>query len=106
MNQKDRIIYYTPAAWNLFDDTASQYNASSHYALDEALGYPYYDEYCKRRHEDDFPLDDDMRELLIKLAGPHGKTILKMYRIKKGLDKCETQHGITTSQSKDYNNGT
>lgn len=35
------------------------------------------------------PLPDEWREFFLKLCSPHGKTILKMYRIKRGLNKCQ-----------------
>ena len=33
------------------------------------------------------PMPDDLKKLLIALAGPHGDTVLKVYRIQHGLEK-------------------
>lgn len=53
--------------------------------LDKALGITEYHDFYRSRQEDDTPLPEELKKLLLMLAGPHGKTILKVYRIRKGL---------------------
>lgn len=55
--------------------------------FDKLLGITEYEKYRSTTASLDEPLPEPLKELLIKLAGPHGKTILKAYRIKKGLEK-------------------
>ena len=40
-----------------------------------------------RPHDEDRSMSDELRCLFKGLSGPHGKTILKIYRIKHGLEK-------------------
>lgn len=68
--------YWIPAARNLGLNYWSE--------LDNALGV---DEYRVGRPFSHEPLPQDLKKLLVMLAGPHGKTILKAYRIQKGLEK-------------------
>jgi hypothetical protein len=34
----------------------------------------------------DYPMSEELKNLLIKLASPHGPVLAKMYRIQKGLE--------------------
>jgi hypothetical protein len=47
--------------------------------LDDLLGLDYWS--CHRT-----PMPEEIKQLYIKLAGPHGKTVLKAWRILKGLE--------------------
>lgn len=82
MNLNDCSEYWYPACKNLFGSstiaTAKQ--------LDRALGSAIFSEYLPRPLVEDFPLNDEMKMLLTKLAGPHGKTLLRAYRARKGLE--------------------
>lgn len=84
MTVSDLYNYYVPASRSLFG-----YNpvmSVSLALLDQALGIAAYATYMRTEYVNDSPLDEEIRQLLIKLAGPHGKTILKAYRIRKGLE--------------------
>lgn len=41
--------------------------------------------FTSRPHTADSPMDNDLKQLLMLLAGPHGKTMLKAYQARKGL---------------------
>lgn len=53
------------------------------------IGYKVWHEYLKRTTLEDFPLSDELKILFKAMAGPHWKTVLKIYRIKKGLEHGE-----------------
>lgn len=59
--------------------------------LDTLLGVEECFNWCRRTEDKDTHLSKGMKELLIKLAGPHGRTILKAYRIKKCLSPMESR---------------
>jgi hypothetical protein len=42
--------------------------------------------FLRRPGQEDWPMSEELKNLLVKLAGPHGKAILKMYRIQRGLE--------------------
>lgn len=54
--------------------------------LDQETGVDYYHQYTTLRTMQHVPLPEDYANLLRQLAGPHAHTILKAYRIKKGLE--------------------
>lgn len=54
--------------------------------LDQETGVDYYHQYSMSRSIEHVPLPEDYANLLRQLAGPHAHTILKAYRIKKGLE--------------------
>lgn len=89
MIRSDINQYYAPACKNLFgdfdvDDLATR--QSLYKKLDAAIGVIEYYSWCFTPEFHDMPLSNDLKWLLTNLAGPHGKTILKMYRIKIGLE--------------------
>ena len=90
MTHDDLIKYFRPAAAACFPkiDRNEIGQNGAHYllALDKALGRNMYKLYYTRKFSNDGPIRPQTRELLRKLAGPHGKTILKMYRIQKGWE--------------------
>lgn len=55
--------------------------------LDGALGIDEYAKFMANTAINDRHMSSELRILLIKLAGPHGKTILRAFRIRKGLEK-------------------
>ncbi len=93
MNAKDYANYWVPACKNLFDERMYRlgdgqeeiYSWASQ--LETALGIGNLTAYWQRTAREDYPMSTELRELLTKLAGPHGKTVLKTYRIQKGLEK-------------------
>lgn len=87
MNREDRRAYWYPAVENLFPNALD-----GDRALEKALGIKTYSEYCMREEIHDYPLSEEWVTLLTQLAGPHGHTILKAYRIKKGLARAEQTH--------------
>lgn len=54
--------------------------------LDQETGVDYYHQYSTLQPMRHVPLPEDYANLLRQLAGPHAHTILKAYRIKKGLE--------------------
>ena len=46
-----------------------------------------YVEFINRPAQEDYPMNQELKELLLKLSGPHGHALLKVYRIRKGLEK-------------------
>lgn len=91
MNTKDYHKVYVPAVRNIFgQDVTEKLDQRSLIELfkqfDRLIGEPgTFAGYCKRPPKYDFPIKPELRELLIKLAGPNGKFILKVYRAQKGL---------------------
>lgn len=98
MNSKDLDRYFGPAVKNLFEDhNAKLHDWNTDYGrgsagwpafvrLDILLGSTEYRDYYKNPHDLDQPISEEFKILLQALAGPHGKTILKAYRIKRGLE--------------------
>lgn len=81
MNRKDVEKYWIPACARLLSE--EMYDK---HKLDELLGINEYGRYMNRAHAEDYPMSESLQQLLRSLAGPHGKTLLKVYRIKKGLE--------------------
>lgn len=54
--------------------------------LDKQLGMSEYRLFYVRPSIEDTKMAEDLKKLLVMLAGPHGKAILKAYRIQKGLE--------------------
>lgn len=78
MTSQELIDYWIPACMGL-GVAASR--------LDGALGIDEYVKYTSSTAINDRHMSSELRILLIKLAGPHGKTILRAFRIRKGLEK-------------------
>lgn len=91
MNHHDLIDYWIPACESVYTDglTPLPMNVRDridfYHRLDKDLDIREYHFYRVNPPQDDKPISADLRELLIKLAGPHGKTILKAYQIRKGI---------------------
>jgi hypothetical protein len=85
MTAEEKLTYWDPAARSIFWKVRGTEAANQ--ALGKTLGLSDYKDWVHRDPEEDFPMSDDLKGLLTLLAGPHGLSILKAYRIKKGLKK-------------------
>lgn len=92
MNSDDEQKYWVPAAINIFGKPVRQHRRLSwpEHLLQEALGVKLWSEWQERLVIYDFPLSEEWRQLLTQLAGPHGKTILRAYQIKHGVEHHDT----------------
>lgn len=90
MTSSDVLCYWRPAAQALYGKFThdSLEIEEKLKRLDRDLGLKgpeSYSAYLGRAIHHDMPMSDDLRHLLKLITGEHGKTILKAYRIKKGL---------------------
>lgn len=100
MTYDELIKYWIPVARNFISDARRPADAHDvlgcgdrghwqFYMLDDLLGVHEYEfGYYRRRthvprHD---PMPEELKNLLIMLAGPHGHALLKTYRIRKGLE--------------------
>ncbi len=72
--------------WNLWQDVADKLCDGDGESLDDLLGITEFNGYCNRPATEDYPMSSELRSLLLGLLGPYSETILKAYRIKKGLE--------------------
>ena len=92
MNLDDFIKYWIPACTNLFgehDVGGVGFRIDFYTKLDRALDVELYTRFWCRASRRDKPLDENTRNLLVKLAGPHGRTILRAYQIQHGIENHE-----------------
>lgn len=85
----EELDFYLEAAMNVMDVPNSVLRPDGWnqlVELDKALGITEYREFFPRPASLDKPMNEELKKLLVLLAGPHGKTILKVYRIRKGLE--------------------
>lgn len=90
MTSEEFRIYWLPAYFNLkeigclqeADRDTGAFGANGT-AMDKLLGVTQWEAFGDVL-QDNMP--DDLKKLLSMLAGPHGKTILKAYRIRRGLE--------------------
>jgi hypothetical protein len=80
MNHEEVTIFLIPALKGLGKQVCVQ--EAEH--LDSALGVAHYRNYYLNLNKE--PAPEEYINLLRQLAGPHAHTILKAYRIKKGLE--------------------
>jgi hypothetical protein len=88
MNLDDFVNYWEPACENLFGerpDTSIEENIKYYRKLDSALGTETYKRFWNRSMQKDFPMEENLKNLLVKLAGPHGKALLRAYQIQHGV---------------------
>jgi len=84
MNMEDANDYFIPAARNIF---VGDHNAEQKcQLLEKQLGCKMWSDFIHRERWKDFPIADDMREVLLLLQGPYAKTILRAYQIKHGIE--------------------
>jgi hypothetical protein len=84
MTMVEYAVFWTPAANRV---CSSRCNEKGEENLALLLGMqPAFVAFLNRPGEKDWPMSEELKELLIKLAGPHGATVLKIYRIQKGLE--------------------
>lgn len=55
----------------------------SYRKLDQLLGIEEWSLYTSREFSEDTPMPEELKSLLIKLCGPHAKTILKAYKAQR-----------------------
>ena len=83
MTHEEIVKYLNPACENILGPLRSPYvSYDDADKLDLLLGLNYWS-----AHDPYQTLPEEIKQLYIKLAGPHGKTVLKAWRILKGLDK-------------------
>jgi hypothetical protein len=89
MNFSDLRELWIPAITRLYGSAGADTEDgwSNYILLDKALGITEYRQFYHRSALLDYPIAEDLKKLLVMLAGPHGKSILKAYRIQKGLEK-------------------
>lgn len=88
MNTHDKIWYYESAAFKLLGHpTEGRDLHEMCIELDKFLGIKEYQNYAGRSLDHDYPMSDDLKQLLVNITGPNGKAILRAYRIRKGLVK-------------------
>lgn len=87
MLPREILQYWQPAALNLYRADNPMMDLSTMYnKLDEVLGVNLYRTAYIAHPDPREALPEEMKHLLTALAGPHGKTILRAYRIQKGLE--------------------
>jgi hypothetical protein len=81
MTDEEVEEFYFPAFANLIgnDPTISLWD----YRLEDLIGIYHIE--C-----DNIPLPDNIKQLLRAFAGPHGKTMFRVYQIQKGLIHAES----------------
>lgn len=80
----DEIVkYLNPAIIRILN--AEYATITGAIALEKLLGITDYSDYYNGIVNRE-PMSEELKKLLVMLASPHGKTILKMYRIRKGLE--------------------
>jgi len=84
--EEDRI--WMPAAENLFGHLrgAGTKLYQVERALERALAITEWSQWQFRAFNLDKPMSPELKELLIMLAGPHGKAILRAYQIKHDIE--------------------
>ena len=87
MNQSDYKTYYLPAGKNILGhDCYREGDITPGNKFAKLINTREFEKYLGRSTIHDYPMGDEFKALLIKLAGSHGKVILKAYRIRKGLE--------------------
>ena len=92
MNSQDVCKYFMPAFHNLYEGFGEDdiFETSKYFHYKEALNKfdkefldGEYEKYALRVSSADYPISIERRELLQKLAGPHGKTIMKIIQARR-----------------------
>ncbi len=90
MTSEELHLYWDPACkrLGLYPEEGRLVNLTAIFGtfekLDSLLGTKHF--YSWRR-DTNSPLDSETIQLLQQLAGPHGKTVLRVYRIRAGLEQ-------------------
>lgn len=83
----DYFEYYDPAIKRILGTSLIEVPISQRHLLaermDDILGVSIARAYANRPTSQDQSMPDDWREFLTKLAGPHGKTILKVFQLRR-----------------------
>lgn len=86
MNTDDFYDYFNPACVNLDIAKAD---------LDNHLGIAEYTKWSRSPPDLGKPMSSKLKALFKALQGPHGATILKAFRIQKGLDNgCSAKRNL------------
>ncbi len=86
MTSEELGKYYIPAIKMVVPSYNSYATVADAEELDRLLGTSIYQEWVANR-PGRHPLPEELKQLYIKLSGPHGRTVLKAWRILKGLDR-------------------
>lgn len=83
---RDTIHLWCQVAENLFGlGQGTEHGWSNCIELDKVLGVTEYRDFYPRAYSLDTIMDPDLVRLLEKLTGPHAKTILRAYKIQRGI---------------------
>lgn len=88
MNYTDKFKYWLPVINRIETDMDWDTWGTTAHWLENQLGTTMHREYMTRDSHLDFPMSDEWVELFRKLDSPHWRTVLKAYKIQKGLEKC------------------
>lgn len=83
MNKADKDRYYVPMKRYLEGKVPKGVIFDKW--LESQIGVDVYGQYLLRSYKDDFPLPDELRKLFTAMTGPHWRTVLRVYQIRKGL---------------------
>lgn len=89
MNAADNFERWMPVVIRIADEMPEEV-VGTHFNvfawLEDQLGTTMYREYFPRNRDLDFPMSAEWVEVFKKLDSPHWRTILKAFRIQKGLE--------------------
>lgn len=87
MKHPEAMKYLTPAVKALFPERWSDYDHHGEMHLANELGIrEEFEEYVLRDTDDDPEMTEELKQILIKLAGPYGKAFLEIIKAQGGID--------------------
>jgi hypothetical protein len=87
MKHLEAMKYFTPAVKALFPEKWSDYHHNGERQLANELGIrEELEEYIIRDTKDDPEMTEELKQILIKLAGPYGKAFLEIIKAQGGFD--------------------
>jgi hypothetical protein len=86
MNNDDAYTYWWPVVEKLLGVYQLREGGQCT-EFQRILGTNEYTKYLRRSTLDDYPMHEDLKQLLIKLAGPHGDTLYKVLKIRAEQNK-------------------
>lgn len=85
MTMEEFDKYWAPVAHKFYPNAPLNGDLRAVRMLSKALGlWSEYKEWLEIK-KDDPSMTDELKQLLLKLAGPHGRTILKAYQVQRGI---------------------
>jgi hypothetical protein len=81
MNNEDAYEYWWPVVEKLLG-VHSLPEGIQCSEFQKILGTNEYTKFLRRSTSEDYPMHEELKELLIKLAGPHGDTLYKVLKIR------------------------